>query len=653
MSEDQFIPLKSFYNLPIAVKQSLIALGSTLSFTTLFTLEVIILKGQYPELNFGNFLTKTLGVQFPLITLIISINLVLLFLLRQAIVKPIQELQQKTLQFTQGNKNIRLTLENQDEIGQLAQTFNQLAETTVQTETVLRKEAKQTQILASIARTRDPKELKVYFNELLSEVRDFLQVDRAVIYRFYPNWSGYIAGESITGNFPTALADKIEDPCIGEELINAYKKGRIVPTSNVYEAGFHPDHLALMKRLQIKANLVTPILQGEDLYGLLVAHHCAVTHDWQTSEIDYLTQVAGQLGLALSNLGLLERRSQEADRAKQQNEALQQELLNFLEEVELASAGDLTVRAEITAGEIGIVADFFNAIIENLRDIVTQVKYSTKEVNDSLGNNDQAMQELAEESLKQAKKITRMLDFVEEMANSIQEVARNAGSAAEVARIASQTAEQGGVAMDQTVQSILQLRETIGETAKQVKRLGESSQQISKVISLINQIALQTNLLAINASIEAARAGEEGRGFAVVAEEVGQLAVQSATATKEIEQIVASIQTETSKVVSAMEIGTSQVVEGTKIVETAKENLGKIVEVSRKIDQLVADISQETVSQTKTSAMVTNLMKDIAKVSEKTSQFSRQVSTSLQDTVSIAKQLRSSVETFKVESNEL
>src|SRR3569832_2916329 len=126
--------------------------------------------------------------------------------------------------------------------------------------------------------------------------------------------------------------------------------------------------------------------------------------------------------------------------------------------------------------------------------------------------------------------------------------------------VLSTSAQAGEEAMDRTVQKILNLQETVAETAKKVKHLGESSQEISKVVSLINQIALQTNLLAINAGIEAARAGEEGQGFAVVAEEVGELAARSAAATKEIEQIVESIQKETSDVVEAMEVGTAQVV---------------------------------------------------------------------------------------------
>ncbi|PSO98963.1 MAG: hypothetical protein BRC53_04370 [Cyanobacteria bacterium SW_6_48_11] len=194
-----------------------------------------------------------------------------------------------------------------------------------------------------------------------------------------------------------------------------------------------------------------------------------------------------------------------------------------------------------------------------------------------------------------------------------------------------------------------QLREKVAETAKKVKRLGESSQQISKAVSLINQIALQTKLLAINASIEAARAGEEGRGFAVVAEEVGELATQSAGATKEIEAIVENIQKETGEVVEAMELGNSQVVEGTHLVGEAKQSLDQMVEVSHQIDQLVQSISGETVSQTKTSEMFTNLMKDIAKVSENTSDSSRQVSDSLEGTVEIARQLQASVGKFKID----
>ncbi|WGV24135.1 methyl-accepting chemotaxis protein [Halotia branconii] len=331
-----------------------------------------------------------------------------------------------------------------------------------------------------------------------------------------------------------------------------------------------------------------------------------------------------------------------------QTETLQQQLLELLNNVEGAARGDLTVRADVTTGEIGTVADFFNSIVENLRDIVTQVKQAATQVDGAIGSNQGAIRQLAEEALIQAAEIDRTLDAVDKMTHSMRTVADNAQQAAVVANHAAHTATKSGQAMDLTVQNILSLRETVGETTKKVKRLGESSQQISRVVSLINQIATQTNLLAINAGIEAARAGEEGQGFAVVAEEVGELAIRSAAATQEIEQIVNNIQRETSEVVQAMEIGTTQVVEGTRIVEEAKQSLNQILDVSRQIDSLAQSISTATASQVQTSQTISQLMQDIAAGSQRTSASSRLVSNSLQQTVEISHQLQETVETFKV-----
>ena len=601
----------------------------------------VLVRGT-PETKIQALLLDSLLAQLGLGILVLGLNLGLAVSIAKAITKPLKELKQTAKKFSSGDRKIRAEVFSSDEVGELATTFNALIEQQIA------QEEKQ-QIFDKIARTRQIEALEFPFNQLLQEVRAHLNADRVVIYRFHPDWSGYIAGEAVIPGFPIALRNQIEDACIPEELLEAYRKGRVFFTSNVFEASFHKDHQQLMNRLQIKSNLVIPIGQGEDLFGLLVAHHCAEFHDWKQSEIDYLKQFADQIGQALGALSSLERKQYEAEKEREQKEALQQELLELLTNVEGASSGNLTVRAEITDGQIGIVADFFNSIIESMRDIVTQVKQSTSQVNLSLEKDEGAMNKLADESAKQTQKVQQMLEFVKQMSMSIQEVTNNASRAAKVARTASRTAKTGGVAIDRTVQSIVQLRDTVGETAKKVKRLGESSQQISKVISLINKIALQTNLLAVNASIEAARAGEEGRGFAVVAEEVGELAVQSATATKEIEQIVENIQLETSEVVKAMERGTTQVVKGTRLVGEAKKSFGQIATVSRQIDRLLQSISGETVSQTQTSAMVNDLMKDIAKVSERTSDFSRQVSSSLQETIVFAQQLQESVGTFRVD----
>ncbi len=345
------------------------------------------------------------------------------------------------------------------------------------------------------------------------------------------------------------------------------------------------------------------------------------------------------------------RQSEElAERERLRSESIQRELITLLTDVEGAASGDLTVRAQISAGEIGIVADFFNAIVESLRDVVTQVKEATLQVNTSVNTNNESIRNLAQDAALQAEQLDEALQSVEQMTDSIQQVASNARQAADASNQAAATAETGSVAIEQSASSILQLRQTVADTTKKVKRLGEASQQISKVVVLIDQIALKTNMLAVNASIEAARAGEEGRGFAVVAEEVGALAAQSATATKEIARIVETIQQETSEVVESMEASTLQVVEGTNKVEDARKSLSQIVEVARRVNELFQGISNATTSQVQTSQSVKQVMENLSTQSQKSSETSREVAIALQETANVASKLQASVETFKVEA---
>ena len=383
--------------------------------------------------------------------------------------------------------------------------------------------------------------------------------------------------------------------------------------------------------------------QGSDEVAQLGANINLMASQIQT----LLVKQEESLQQQLSTQAQMER----AEEERRRTEVLQRELVQLLNEMEEASNGNLTVRTELTAGEIGIIGDVFNTIIENLRSIVIQVKQATGQVNESINHSEGAIQQLADEALAQMDEITNTLNSVEQMSNSIQEVADNARQAAQVAQVASNAAQNSGTAMDRTVNSILGLRSTVAETGKKVKQLGEASQQISQVVSLINEIAMKTNLLAVNASIEAAHAGEEGQGFAVVASEVGQLAEQSAAATKEIEQIVKNIQMGTRDVVEAMERGTTQVVEGTQLVQETKEGLGQIVEVSQKIDHLLQSISKATVSQAETSQTVTQLMQQITVASKRTSDSSRDVAETLQNTVEVARELESTVDQFKVKTD--
>ncbi len=217
----------------------------------------------------------------------------------------------------QGELDTRLTVAGQDELAMLGSNINQMAaqlQNLLQTQIAQIEQAK---FLSEIASMRElaSEDLKTVFNLVVQGTLELLQADRVVVYRFNPNWGGYIAAESVLPGLPHALNDKIEDPCISKQLIAAYRNGRVVPTNDVMAAGFHPEHQQLMERLQVKANLVTPILKNDELFGLLIVHHCAETHVWQQSEINFLTQLAVQLGIMLSRLSFLEQKQAVAERA--------------------------------------------------------------------------------------------------------------------------------------------------------------------------------------------------------------------------------------------------------------------------------------------------------------------------------------------------
>ncbi len=337
-----------------------------------------------------------------------------------------------------------------------------------------------------------------------------------------------------------------------------------------------------------------------------------------------------------------------AKQQRQEREALEEAISSLMDSLEPASEGDLTVRAQLLEGDVGIIADLFNAIIENLRAIAIQTKSSASEVSLSLSDNEVTIRQLAEETVVEAEQIQNTLSSVASISESIKEVADNAEKTATISNDAFATAQEGNQAMDLTVESIQGLRTTVGDTAKKIKRLGESAQQISQVVSLIDEIALKTNLLAINASVEAARAGELGQGFTAVAEQVGALAEQSSNATKEIAQLIQGIQQETQEVVAAMEVGTTQVVASTRLVEDTKARLQAVLEKSQDIDLLMQSISQATVSQAETSQMVTETMKQVTTASTRRSESSRQIAEAIKGTTDIVQELQQSVAQFKV-----
>jgi len=366
-----------------------------------------------------------------------------------------------------------------------------------------------------------------------------------------------------------------------------------------------------------------------------------------------ISPVRDSFGQVINYIGVqaditLRKQAEEELRLSQQ--ALQSQLLELLINVKEASLGNLTVGAENIVGEAGVVADVFNTIIHNLRQIVNQVKLAASQVNLSLDENSGVIQQLANQALTQAQEINYTLEEVNKINFFIQTVADDARQLSEIAYTTIDTATTTQAAIDNTVQSIFNLQQTVIEKVNKVKRLGEPSQKIALVASLIKQIALQTNLLAINANIEAAWVGKEGRGFSLVAEQIGQLAAQCVEATKEVQQILENMEMETSEVVKTIQIGTREVLQKANMIKDAKHNLGQILELSRQIDDLAQSIMNATVSQTQSSSAIASLMQHLTAASEHTANSSYMVFNSLQQTQQVTLQLEESVGEFKTDA---
>jgi len=551
------------------------------------------------------------------------------------------------------------------QIGSLIQEVGYIDQLRIQSEDlakVAQRESNFIRLLAKInqkiiEQSQQKLNLESLFKTSCQELRKLLKADRVAVIQFQQNWIMKVLQEDVATGYTKLVASEagiIEDPDIQETEGGEYAKHKNLVINDIYNAEISGFEFEFLETIGSKACAIIPIFKSNQLWGLLATYQ-ANTRSWEEGEVRLLYQATQQLEVSIQLAEYLARVDQQSlelfnavEREKAAKEEIQQRVIDLLTAVQATSIGDLTVRANVTEDEVGTIAAAYNITLDSLREIIMQVQSAALQVADTTSNNNTAIEKLADQAKKQFEELYQALDQIQEMVNATEQTTNNAEAVNKALNQANQILNTGDVQMNKTVDSILSIRSTVQETSKRVKRLRESSQKISKVVSVIGDFAKQTNLLALNAALEATRAGEYGKGFAVVADEVRNLAHQSAEATTEIEKLVQEIQEETQEVATAMDTGIKQVIDGTSLVNETRQSLNEIVAATAEIDTLVEGIINATNIQTQQAESVTNVMTQVASISQETAENSLKISSSFQELLAMAQQLQASAGQFKV-----
>jgi len=336
------------------------------------------------------------------------------------------------------------------------------------------------------------------------------------------------------------------------------------------------------------------------------------------------------------------------DNMELQSRHNQDAILRLLDEMGDLADGDLTASATVTEDITGAIADSVNYTIEALRSLVENINTTTLQVASAAQETQSTALHLTDASEHQSQQITTVSTAITEMAASIEQVSQNANQSSDVAKQSVSLAAQGNTAVKKAINGMDNIREQIQETSKRIKRLGESSQQIGDIVELINDIAEQTNILSLNAAIQAAMAGEAGRGFAVVADEVQRLAERSSNATKQIDALVRTIQSDTNEAISSMEQSTKEVVSGARLSQDAGASLEQIETVSHQLADLINNISDAAKQQAQAAISTSDSMNVIQEITIQTLTGTSESSASTARLLELTNELRTSVSGFKL-----
>ncbi len=321
--------------------------------------------------------------------------------------------------------------------------------------------------------------------------------------------------------------------------------------------------------------------------------------------------------------------------------------------LEKLADNDLTVRINKDwNGDYKIIKNSVNTVGESLQNAIVKVTEAVQATASAANQISSSSEEMAAGAQEQSSQATEVAGAVEEMTKTIIETTKHTSMASEASKNAGQVAKEGGKVVNETIQGMVRISEVVRRSAETVQELGKSSNQIGEIVQVIDDIADQTNLLALNAAIEAARAGEQGRGFAVVADEVRKLAERTTKATKEIAAMIKQIQKDTVGAVESMQQGTEEVEKGKELAEKAGKSLKEIITGAENVVDIISQVAAASEEQSSTSEQISRSIESISSVTQESASGVQQIAHATEDLNRLMLTLQELVGQFKIDDRE-
>lgn len=522
------------------------------------------------------------------------------FFTTRSIVTPVKVLVDASDRIAKGEDVESVDVKTHDEIGQLGTSFNGMLGK------VRRGINDLNDFVDLMMKTNDETDIERILNI-------FLHKGKAMVGAKYAALSVFGAGGKVdkflTLGVPEEMNRRIGRLPEGKGLLGHLQKTKEVlrlddMSKHGASGGFPEGHVPM------KALLAAPILYNDEILGNLYLTDKEAGGTFDEDDERIIVNASKLVGIMLK-----------AKMTYAQNEEvrtyLQDETNKLVTIIDRLAAGDFTVEVDTTdrGDAISQLKQNLAKMVSGLRDLIVQVRDAVGSTSEAAKEISSASEQLAAGAQEQSAQANEVAAAVEEMARTIIENASNANSTAEASTNSGTLAQEGGHIVEQTVAKIREIADVVGTSAETVERLGASSAEIGEIVAVIDDIADQTNLLALNAAIEAARAGEQGRGFAVVADEVRKLAERTTQATKQIASMIKTIQAETVEAVESMRFGREEVAAGITLADQAGETLQNVVSETNEVVGMINQIAAASEEQSTTSEQISRSVEAISSVS--------------------------------------